>query len=148
MATRAKLKLDRALVDSFVAAAYIPAEYTPVKFVTDDNHVTPCDANDVDMIGWAKYAISSAAFAAGHVQCDVVLNGTAIIPVLVADNGTATRGKLAVGQSSAHPGYTNAATLVAGATLQLIQGRFMQSGVAGDQVGLMIGGVNSFGATT
>lgn len=148
MATRAKTMLDRAMVASFTAAAYIPAAFTPVKFVTDDDHVTPCDHNDVDMIGWAKYPITSASFTAGHVQCDVVLNGTGIIPVLVADNGTATRGKLAVGQSSSHPGYTNAATLVAGSTLQLIQGRFMQSGVAGDYVGLLIGGVNTFGATT
>lgn len=69
--------------------------------------------------------------AAGEVA-DVAVSG--IVPVLVGTGG-ATRGEFAIATAD---GFANQ-TLGGGTTVRHIAGKFMQSGVPGDYVGLLIG---------
>lgn len=71
---------------------------------------------------------------------DVIMDGTAVIPVKVVASGTATRGGYAVMSATANQ-YQDAATIGGGTTVQHIAGRFMNAGTDGDIVGLLVGGV-------
>lgn len=72
---------------------------------------------------------------------DVIMDGVAIIIVKVVAAGTATRGAYAVMSATANQ-YQDAATIGGGTTVQHVSGKFMNSGTDGDNVGLLIGGVN------
>lgn len=72
---------------------------------------------------------------------DVIMDGIAIIKVKVVAGGTATRGKIAVMSATANQ-YQDATTAGGGTTVQHVAGRFMNAGTDGDEVGMMIGGIN------
>jgi hypothetical protein len=72
---------------------------------------------------------------------EVIMDGITIIKVKVVTSGTATRGAYAVMSSTANQ-YQDAADNGGGTTAQSIAGRFMNSGENGDEVGLLVGGVN------
>lgn len=80
--------------------------------------------------------------AAGTVKVDVLLDGHAVIPVTVTT--AATRGKKAVWDGT---GYTDAPTNGGGTVLHSPVGVFLQSGVTGDKVGLMVQAGRSVSAT-
>lgn len=130
MATRPHERLDHALIMSFDNASQ-PAftKGTEVKFGASDTLLAATTNADAAAIGVVYQA--NAAGKPAHV----VLYGNAVVPVTVGTGG-ATRGVHAVRVSD---GYTDAATIGGGTTVQYIRGMFLQSGVAGDTVGLMIG---------
>lgn len=70
--------------------------------------------------------------AAAAARVDVALSG--VVPVLVGTGG-ATQGEFAIATAD---GFTNQ-TLGGGTTVKHIAGKFLQTGVAGDYVGLVIG---------
>jgi hypothetical protein len=133
MAIRAHVKLGSALRVSLNAGEALDM-MEPVKFGSDDDTIVGCDGSDPLMIGWSEYAVS---YTDGKIEANVILDGTAIIPVVVATSLTATRGKLAIGGTGAT--YSDAPTLGGGTTLRAVKGRFLQSGIAGDKVALLIG---------
>jgi hypothetical protein len=130
MAVRPHERLERALVMTFNDTSQ-PAftKGTEVKFDTSDTLLVATSGADVLAIG-----VASQANAAGR-PASIAMYGTYVIPVLVGTGG-ATRGKLAVRVSD---GFTDAATVGGGTTVQYIHGQFLQSGVAGDLVGLLVG---------
>ncbi len=129
MATRPLVKLDFACrLELVTDAAY--ARGKEVKFGSDDLTITAAGTNDVLAIGTLERAVTAAGKAAA-----VVLYGHAIVPVIVGTGG-ATRGKDAI---TAADGFTDAPTNGTGTVSNAIKGKFMQSGVAGDEVGLLIG---------
>jgi hypothetical protein len=109
------------------------AQWAEVKFGADDDTVAAAGTNDPLAIGWAHFDYPTAQI---NRPISIALNGYAIIPVKVGTGG-ATRGKQAI---TVADGYTDAANNGGGTTSQIIKGRFMQSGVVGDLVGLLIGG--------
>jgi hypothetical protein len=129
MAKRPLVKLDNACRITLKAdAAY--ARGIEVKFVTDDDTFTVAAANDPLAIGTLERAVTAAG-----KKGDIILYGHAIVEVLVGTGGC-TRGVDAVVVAD---GYTDAASNGGGTTSQIIKGKFMQSGVALDRVGLLIG---------
>lgn len=66
----------------------------------------------------------------------IALFGYAIVPCKVGTGG-ATHGEYAI-VSSSNDGLTNQ-TLGGGTTVKYVAGRFMQTGAAGDMVGLLLG---------
>lgn len=141
MATRALRNHDHAFILRYKSGGVI-AEISAVKFGADDDHVVTCDSNDPDTIGWSHFATTAA-----EQEIDVFLNGTAIIPVYVASGQTATAGRWAIGVTGAQT-YKNSTALNGGTTYAELHGKFMQSGVAGDRVGLLIGCMNPYALTT
>lgn len=128
MATKAKVKLNGACIDTFtVAAAQTVTEGFRVKFAAADGEVQNCGAGE-DGIG---YALASAT--AGQ-KVSVVLEGSAVVKVKVGTGG-ATRGAYAIPVAN---GLADQA-IADGTTPRRLAGKFMQSGVAGDMVGLLIG---------
>lgn len=130
MATRPHERLDHALILTFDNASQ-PAltKGAEVKFGAADTLLAATSGADAAAIG-----VVYQANAAGK-PATVVMYGNAVVPVTVGTGG-ATRGVHAVRVSD---GYTDAATIGGGTTVQYIRGMFLQSGVAGDTVGLMIG---------
>lgn len=129
MAKRPIVKLDHACRLTLVAdAAY--ARGAEVKFVTDDNTFTAAGANDPLAIGTLERAVTAAG-----KKGDIILYGNVIQEVLVGTGG-ATRGVDAI---TVADGFTDAAANGGGTASQIIKGKFMQSGVAGDRVGLLTG---------
>ena len=130
MATRAHERLDNALILPFNDASQ-PAftRGTEVKFDSSDTLLAATTGDDPLAIGFIYQSN-----AAGR-PASVVMSGFAVMPVTVGTGG-ATRGKLAVRVSD---GFTDATTFGGGITAQTIRGQFLQSGVAGDVVGMMIG---------
>lgn len=128
MAARATVQAQNALVKRFtVKAATTATAGLKCKFGGSDTEVEVCGANEAG-IGWFKTS------AAAGEDVDVWLDGFAIIPVTVGTGG-ATRGLIAV---SLTDGHTNQ-TVGGGTTAVHVAGRFMNSGVATDTVGLLIG---------
>lgn len=128
MAERASQILQNALIRPFtVKAAAAVTKGKRVKFGASDSEVEDCGANE-NGIG---VALASAVAGA---QCQIALDGVAIVPVLVGTGG-ATRGAFAV---TVADGFTNQ-TIGGGSTLVHIAGKFMQTGVVGDLVGMLIG---------
>lgn len=124
-------RLDKALIMTFSDAAQptFATRGAPVKFNGSDTLLAACSANDPLMIGYV-YATSVTPR-----DVSVVMLGSAVMPVTVGTGG-ATRGVHAVVVAD---GYTDAATASGGTVAQYIAGKFLQTGVAGDVVGLMIG---------
>jgi hypothetical protein len=98
-----------------------------VKFSGADNAVEDCGANE-DGIG-----IAMESGVAGDTV-SISLEGFAVVEVLVGTGG-ATRGAYAKFLAD---GFTDQAT-ADGTTVRFLAGKFMQSGVAGDRVGLLLG---------
>lgn len=127
MAARAHENLENAVIRTFtVKAAASATEGRLVKFGAADDEVENAGANE------AGFAIALETKAAGEkVQC-ALLSGASILKVKVGTGG-ATRGIAAV---NAADGLTDQ-VVGGGTTLVHIAGYFLQSGVAGDLVGLM-----------
>lgn len=130
MATRPHERLNGALIMQFDHASQ-PAftRGAEVKFNGDDGLLQAAGTNDVLAIGVAYQ--NNAAGRTAHI----VLYGHAVMPVKVGTGG-ATRG---VDATTVADGFTDAATNGAGTVSQIIKGKFLQTGVAGDLVGLLIG---------
>lgn len=129
MTTRARTKLDFACRLELIAdAAYSRGQ--EVKFVTDDNTFTAAGTADVLAIGTLERDVSAAG-----KRGSIILYGHAIVPVKVGTGG-ATRGVDAI---TVADGFTNAPTNGTGTVSSIIKGKFMESGSAGDIVGLLIG---------
>ena len=127
MATRAKLKLDHAIVDTFTVAATKTATLGQrVRLASADGEVQDCAAGE-DGIG-----VALTTQAAGE-KVGVVLDGHAIAKVKVGTGG-ATRGKVAIAVAD---GFTDM-LLSNGKDTQYPAGKFLQSGVAGDLVGMLL----------
>lgn len=130
MAARPHQMLNNALVKGFNHASQPAfAAGVEVKFNGNDDLLQAAGVNDPLAIG-----ITEVANNAGS-EARVALYGIAIIPVTVGTGG-ATRGTDAI---TVADGFTDAAANGGGTTSQIIKGKFMQSGVAADSVGLLIG---------
>lgn len=128
MATKAKIKIDHALIDTFtVASGQIVTEGFRVKFAAVDGECQNCGA------GEDGFGIAQASATAGQ-RVSVVLEGTAIVKVKVGTGG-ASRGAYAIPAAN---GFTDQA-IADGVTPRRLAGKFMQTGVAGDFVGMLIG---------
>lgn len=130
MAVRPHERLNNALIMQFADSSQ-PAftKGTEVKFNGSDTLLVATSGSDPLAIG-----VIYAANLAGR-PASVVMYGDKVMPVLVGTGG-ATRGVQAVRVSD---GFTDAATVGGGTTVQYIKGQFLQSGVVGDTVGLMTG---------
>lgn len=129
MAARAHNKVQNALIQSFkVPATKAVTAGFRVKFSGADDAIENCGANE-DGIG-----IALADGVAGDTGIPVALDGIAIVPVKVGTGG-ATRGLFAKFLAD---GFTDQA-IADGTTPRYLAGRFMQTGVVGDMVGLLIG---------
>lgn len=130
MATRPHERLNGALVMQFDHPSQPAfARGAEVKFNGDDSLLQAAGTNDPLAIGVA-YQNSAAGRTAS-----IVLYGHAVMPVKVGTGG-ATRG---VDATTVADGFTDAATNGTGTVSQIIKGKFLQTGVAGDLVGLLIG---------
>lgn len=129
MAERAIEILDGAIIKRFIVAANktVTANF-PVKFSGADNAVEAMAAIGDDVIG-----IALDGGAAG-AEVRVALFGKGVAKVKVGTGG-ATRGSPAKYTSD---GLTNA-TVGGGTTKLVVCGQFLQSGSAGDLVGLNLG---------
>ena len=130
MATRPHERLNGALIMTFHDASQ-PAfsRGAEVKFNGSDTLLQAAGANDPLAIGVINQ--SNAAGKPAHVA----LYGSAVMPLTVGAGG-ATRGLDAI---TAADGFTDAATNGGGTVSQIIKGKFLQTGVAADVVGLLIG---------
>src|SRR5262245_32380914 len=128
MATRAKKKIDFAHISTYtVASAKTVTKGFPVIFSGSDTEIEDAGANSDLLIG---VALNGGA-AGERVQ---VLHPAPIVPMKCGTGGT-TRGKK---QKMAADGVFDApAHDSSGATDDSIVGIAMQSGVAGDTVGVM-----------
>lgn len=130
MAVRPHERLNGALVMQFDDSSQ-PAftRGSEVKFNGSDTLLQAAGANDPLAIG-----VIYQGNAAGRTA-HVVLYGHSVMPVKVGTGG-ATRG---VDATTVADGFTDAAANGGGSTSQIIKGKFLQTGVAGDLVGLLIG---------
>lgn len=136
MAARADRFMINALIREYtVEAAATVTVGKRVKFGTSDTTVEDCGANENGIGIAVEYhnTVNETAGAAG-TRVGIALDGVAIVPVLVGTGG-ATRGSFAVTVSD---GLTNQ-TIGGGSTLVHIAGKFMQTGVVGDIVGMLVG---------
>lgn len=128
MATKAKIKLDRACIDTFtVASGQTVTEGFRVKFASADGECQNCGA------GEDGFGIAQASGTAGQ-KVSIVLEGSAVVKVKVGTGG-ATRGAYSIPVAN---GYADQA-IADGTTPRRLAGKFMQTGVAGDFVGMLIG---------
>lgn len=131
MAVRPHERLEHALIMQFSDASQPAlAKGAEVKFSSSDTLLVATSGSDAAAIG-----VISQGNAAGRVASVVMYGSPAVVPVTVGTGG-ATRGALAVRVAD---GFTDAATVGGGTTVQYIRGQFTQSGSAGDVVGLNIG---------
>ena len=100
-----------------------------VKFGATDDVCVLAGANDQLAVGIVENDVATIGR-----PVTVICYGTGIMDVTVGTGG-ATRGTDAITVAS---GFTDAATNGGGTTSQIIKGRFMQTGVAGDRVGLLM----------
>lgn len=130
MAVRPHERLETALIMTFADPSQ-PAltKGTEVKFDTSDTLLVATSGSDPLAIGVVVQANAATRPAS------IALYGHAVMPVTVGSGG-ATRGKMAVRVSD---GYTDAATVGGGTTVQYVRGQFLQSGVVGDTVGMLVG---------
>lgn len=128
MAVRPDDLTSKAIIKTYtVAASQTATKGLGVILSGADDTVDDAGANG-EAIG-----IALQTKAAGE-QVEVALLGYAIVPVKVG-TGAATRGKYAI---MAADGFTDQ-TLGGGTTVKYVAGKFMQSGIAGDIVGLLLG---------
>ena len=104
-----------------------------VKFGSDDQLLAAVTGPDKLSFGYVHQQNGKSV--------EVIADGSSIIKVKVVASGTPTRGAYAVMSATANQ-YQDAADPGGGTTVQHIAGRFMNSGTDGDEVGLLIGGVN------
>jgi len=136
MATRTHRFLQNACIRTFkVETSGDVTLGRPVKFGNADDEVENASTNEKS-IGTAYLSETTDG-----ARVQVVMHGHSIVPVLVGTGG-ATRGEYAIATTD---GYTNQ-TLGGGTTVKYIAGQFLQSGVAGDYVGMQIGGGYASGA--
>jgi hypothetical protein len=126
--------LEKAIIRTFtVQSGQTVRGGFAVKFASDDQEVLEAGANSELAIGVARRP--GHTYAAGE-QVEVVVSG-AIVPVVVGTGGC-TRGKdvrmIADGVTDV-PAWD-----AAGATVVPVLGKFLQSGVAGDHVGILLPG--------
>lgn len=135
---RCSEQLDHVLIRFFNHAS-MPAfaKGVEVKMGSDDDLLAAAGTGDVLAIG-----ITTRANAAGR-PAGVAMYGHGVVAVTVGTGG-ATRGVHAKGVAD---GFTDAGTNGGGTTSQIIKGQFLQTGVAGDLVEMMIG-VNPRSVTT
>lgn len=98
--------------------------------------VTNSTSDEDVSIGTALETAGSGAVVAGTTMIDVVLDGFAIIPATVGSGGSTVGTK----QVNSSTGCTDAPANGGGTTAHTIVGIAMQTGVSGDQIGLMVGG--------
>ena len=130
MATRATFNLQNATLRTFIVKSGTTTAYgKAVKFDAGDDSIDNAGANE-DLV----FAVALEVVVGDGVnKCQVaLLSGSGIVPILVGTGG-ATRGKFAVlaadgATDAAGSGVTNARPCI---------GKFLQSGVAADVVGLM-----------
>lgn len=128
MATRAIRSEQFGLVKTYsVPSGKAVTKGKRVKFSGADDSIEDCGAGDN---GFAIALEPAAALG----QAQVLLEGSAVVPVLVGTGG-ATRGAHAVPVAD---GFTDK-TLGGGSTVANVSGKFMQTGVKGDYVGLLVG---------
>jgi len=133
MATRALKKLDFAHIMTFeVAAAQTVTAGKTVIFDSDDLTIKDPGASS-DLVVGVALGTPGTVFAAG-AKVQVVLFAP-IVPMVVGTGGT-TRGKKQVVVSD---GVTDAAANGGGTTAVETIGVAMQTGVAGDVIGVAIG---------
>lgn len=129
MATRAKVKICEAIIDTFTVAASKTATLGKrVRFAAADDQIQDC------VLGEDGIGIAMSSAGAGS-QVGVLLDGHAIAKVLVGTGG-ASRGKHAVMITDGFTDLVNANPT----EVQYPAGKFMQTGVVGDYVGLLIQG--------
>lgn len=132
MAARAHRVLTGALIRTFkVPNTKTATKGMRVKFSGADDQVENCGAAENGF----GIALTTVVGSTSLPTVEVVLEGTVEAEVLVGTGG-ATRGENAV---MAADGFTNK-TLGGGTTVAHAAGKFMQTGVAGDYVSLLIGG--------
>lgn len=130
MATRALINLDHADIKTFIVKSGTTTLYgKAVKHDASDDSVDNAGANEDLAIGIALDSVVGDGVKKVQVA---LLSGAGVLPCLVGTGG-ATRGKFAVlaadgATDAAASGVTNARPCI---------GKFLQSGVAGDIVGLM-----------
>ena len=135
---RCSEQLDHVLTRVFNHASQPAfAKGAEVKFGSDDQLLAAAGTGDVLAIG-----IIYKANAAGR-PAHVAMYGNGVLAVTVGTGG-ATRGVCAKGVAD---GFTDAAANGGGTTSQIIKGQFLQTGVVGDTVEMMIG-VNPRSVTT
>lgn len=131
MATRAHMKIQNALIQEFtVASGQTVTEGLSVKFASADDECQNCGA------GEDGFGVALGSGAAGE-KVSILLDGIAVVKVKVGTGGTATRGSYAITNAT---GHTNQA-IADGTTVRYLRGKFMQSGTAGDLVGMLVGGI-------
>ena len=136
MATRARVRLELGLQFPLLAGAPINIQQ-PVVFGADDDTVLPAAHNDDTAIGIAHQTV--------HVvgqRLNILLFGQAIIEMTVGTGGS-TRGKL---QWMVANGVTDAPPNGGGTNSVIIVGRAMQSGIPGDNIGVLISAFRSVSA--
>lgn len=124
MVLRPSKILDESTIKTFTASGAV-TQGRRVMHGAADNEVANCIAGALG-IGEAL----DTGVAGDRIR--VVLDGP-VVPVVVGTGG-ATRGTLAKGVAD---GMTDATPVAAGTTLMQAYGVFLESGVAGDQVGLI-----------
>lgn len=129
MAARALRDLEKCtIITRTVVAAGAATKGRMAKWSATAQEVDNAGANEK---GFGIFLETKAAGAQVQIA---LLQGSGVIPVLVGTGG-ATEGEFAVGAAD---GLTNQ-TLGGGTTVKYIAGTFLQTGVAGDFVGLMPG---------
>lgn len=128
MATRAIELKDYALTKKYkIPATKAVTVGFRVKFSGADDQIENCGANE------DGFAIALQSGVAGE-EVEVLLEGFAVAKVKVGTGG-ATRGLFAKFLAD---GFTDQA-IADGATVRNLAGKFLQSGVVGDFVGLLLG---------
>lgn len=136
MATRAHNIKDSAIIRKFlIPATKAVTEGFRVKFSGADNQVENCGAGD------DGFGIALQTGVAGD-EIEVLLEGFAVVKVKVGTGG-ATRGLYAI---MAADGLTDRA-IADGTNVRYCPGKFMQSGVVGDVVGLLLGAATPVATT-
>lgn len=126
MAARATVKTEYALRDAAtVKAASSVTAFYPIK--RDGTDVLNCSSGD------AADGFSTEAGSAGDIVEFITVGSTAMVKVKVGTGG-ATAGAWA---KVVADGVTDSGTLGGGTTLVNVVGKFVQTGVAGDYVGLI-----------
>lgn len=126
MAVRPDKDLGQQLLKPYTASGAI-TKGQQVVLGASDNLVVATVAEDQLAIGIATQA------AADGDQVAIAMFGTGITHVVVGTGG-ATRGRLAVAVADGHTDVT----IADGANVRVSPGRFLQTGVVGDEVGLLI----------
>lgn len=135
---RPQIKLDNVTRHTFGGGCNVAVTRgVEVKFGATDDVCVLAGANDPLAIG----IVENDVVTVGHPVV-IVCYGNGIMDVTVG-TGAATRGIDAITVAS---GFTDAAANGGGTTSQIIKGRFMQSGVAGDKVGLLLNSHRSVSA--